>query len=318
MKKTLCLVITILCGELQAQQNQQQQMLLGATTNLPGATLVFSLFINGTNYTTDSGYCFSTVSGSFYDYNIAPGQDANSYSYPYAGYYYNCLQIFNALPATEDNGGPADGAAALGTVIGLKLLAIEGPAGASFAFWEGDSNGSFGTNLTWSVPVPSSEGTNRILVTQAPNSPTNDPYGYIKNRVFGFTKPGLYKLTWQLVDTSTNGPGGTPLNLPSPPFTLNYQADCTINSITRQADGIHLGFVVPSGCLLAEAFFNTMQYNIEQSSSLGEDADWQTVLDSQGHTLIIFGDDHLHTNIVAPTSSTQFYRLFGMPTPQYP
>ena len=300
MKKTLCLVIVILCGRLQAQD--PQTLSFGATTNLPGATLVFE---------NASGYCFATVSGFCFDWNIS--SDSGSYSYPYAGYYYNCIQIFNALPATEDNGGPADGAAALGTVIQLKLLSAEGPAGSSFAFWEGESDGvTFGTNLTWSVPVPSSGDTNLIPITQAANTPTNDPYGYIPNRVFGFTKPGLYKLTWQLVDTSTNGPEGTPLDQPSAPFTLYYQAGCTISCVTNAADGVHLTFAAPYGELQSDnsGFSPQLQYEISQSPKLGAGASWSTVLDAHGKIVIIYGDDYLHsTNTVTPAASAQFYRL---------
>ncbi len=311
MKKIFCLWMLILGCQLHAQT--QQQLVFGATTNLPGATLVFE---TASNYVTASSYCFPTVSGAFFDYNIY--DDPDTYSYPYLGYYYNCLQVFNALPATEDNGGPADGAAAPGTVIQMQLLSVEGPAGASFAFWEGNSDGvTFGTNVTWSVPVPSSNNTNLIPVTQAANTPDNDPYGQIQNRVFGFTQPGLYKLTWQLVDTSTNGPGGTPLDLPSAPFSLYYQADCTISGITRQADGIHLKFAAPSGFLLTDGYYY-MEYNILKSAGLGTNASWSTVLDLQGHPVIILGDDYLHTNIVAPAGTTQFYRLLGTPPPVFP
>ena len=296
MKKLLCLMLVILGGRLQAQN--QQYLNFGATTNLPGATLVFE---SASNYITDSGLCFPTVSGSAHDPNLNLDPNAR----PYAGYYYNNFQAFNALPATDDNGDPADGAAALGTVIQMQLLTAEGPAGASFAYWAENSDGSYGTNLTWSVPVPSSGNTNLILITQAANTPNNDPYGSVPNAVFGFTKPGLYKLTWQLVDTSTNGPGGTPLDQPSAPFTLYYQADCTIASITSQADGLHLIFAAPYCTLVTNRnFVLNLQYNILQSPTLGAGASWSTNNPSP-----ISGDDYLHTNIVPQAGSTQFYRL---------
>ena len=311
MKKIFCLGMLMLGCQLQAQT--QQQLIFGATTNLPGATLVFE---TASNYVTTSGYCIPAVSGAFYDYSIYPDRD--TYPYPYLGYYYNNLQVFYALPTTGDNGGPADGAAVPGTVIQMRLLRVEGPAGARFTFWEGDSDGvTFGTNVTWSVPVPSSNNTNLIPVTQAANTPANDPYGRIQNRVFGFTQPGLYKLTWQLVDTSTNGPGGTPLNLPSAPFSLYYQADCTVSGITSEADGIHLTFAAPAGILLTDGFY-FMQYNILKSPRLGTNANWSAVLDSQGQPIIIPGDDYLHTNILAPSGTAQFYRLLGTPPPVFP
>ena len=301
MKKLLCLMLVILGGRLQAQN--QQYLNFGATTNLPGTTLVFE---NASDYITDSGYCFPTVSGSILDPNLgfAP--------YPYAGYYYNCVQIFNSLPATDGDGNLlVDGAAALGTVIQLQLLSAEGPAGASFAYWEGNSDGvTYGTNLTWSVPVPSNGNTNLILITQAANTPTNDPYGSIQNAVFGFSKPGLYKLTWRLVDTSTNGPGGTPLDQPSAPFFLYYQAGCTIAGITSETNSIHLIFAAPYGALETNRnFVSNLRYNILQSSTLGTNANWSLILDSQNNAIQINGDDYLHTNTVPQVGSAQFYRL---------
>lgn len=299
MKKVLYLMVLISCGRLQAQDTQTLNF--GATTNIPGATLVFE---NASNYIAGSGYCFATVSGSVYDPNV--GYDF----FPYAGYYYNCIQIFNALPATADKGGPAEGAASPGSMVQLQLLSVAGPAGASFAYWKGNSDGSYGTNLTWSVPVPSSGGTHLILVTQAANTPTNDPFGLIQNQVFGFTKPGLYKLTWQLVDTSTNGPRGTPLNQPSAAFDLYYQADCTVASISSATDGVHLVFAAPKGSLQPyRGYVSGQSYNLYESSSLGADANWSWVLDADSNPIVIYGDDMLHTNTVTPVGGSEFYRL---------
>ena len=247
MKKLFCLLTMILCGQLQAQN--QQTLTFGATSHLPGATLVFQ---NASEYIADSGFCFPTVSGSYFDYNL--GGDPGSYTYPYAG----------------------------------------------------------STNLTWSVPVPSAGSTNLIRITEADNSPINDPYGLVQHSVFGFTQPGLYKLTWQLVDTSTNGPNGTPLNQPSAPFATYYQADCTIAGITCDAAGVHLRFAAPAGALQTNnSGFSNLEYNILQSPTLGPNANWSTVLDSESHYIIIPGDDHLHTNTLPPAGTTQFYRLFS-------
>jgi len=308
MKKIFYLMLVILCGRLQAQI--QQQLVFGETTNLPGATLEFEA---ASNFVSASGFCFPTVSGSYWDKNLSRFGDPDTYSFPYAGYYYNCVQTFNALPATEANGGPVVGAAAMGTVIQLQLLSVEGPAGANFAFWEGNRDGSFGTNLTWSVPVPSSGDTNLIRITQAANTPTNDPYGLVANRVFGFTKPGLYKLTWQLVDTSTNGPGGTPLDLSSAPFSLYYQADYTICGIARVPGGMQIIFAAPTGSLQPGGDYQPMVHLLEQSPRLGAAADWQPALDAQHAYISIDGDDYLHTNTVPAPGATRFYRLNVMP-----
>ncbi len=305
MKKMFCLWAIILCGQLELWS--QQTLVFGASSNQPGATLVF---VNAGDYPVESGYCFPTVSGSYMDYNL--GSDPESYPYPYVGYYYNCLQNFLALPATDGDGNPLSGASAPGTVIQLKLLRAEGPAGARLAYWRANNDGSYSTNLTWSVPVPLASGTNFIRITEADNSPANDPYGQIQHQVFGFTQPGLYKLTWQLVDTSTNGVNGAPLNQPSAPFATYYQADCTIAGITCDATGVHLRFVAPNGALQPDnTGFSHLQYNILKSSTLGPNATWSTVLDSEGHYIIIDGDDYIHTNTLPLTGNVQFYKLFS-------
>jgi len=56
---------------------------------------------------------------------------------------------------------------------------------------------------------------NLIYVSESDGSPGSDPYGHIHGRVYSFSKPGYYRATWQFVDTSTNGPDGGPVDLPS-------------------------------------------------------------------------------------------------------
>ena len=269
MKKTLGLLLLLLPGLLSAQET----CIFGATTNVPGGTLVFE---NASSYVASNLFCFGTSSGTALDSSAAG--------------YYTAAQTFRALPATDPN------AAAPGTVIQVKLLSVEGPAGASFGYWEADA-GSYGTNLTWSVPVPSAGNTNLIRVTEAPNSATNDPYGNIQNRALTFSKPGLYKVTWQLVDTSTNGPRGAPLDQPSEPFAIYYQADITIAGITIDTNGVNITFAAIDGSLL---------YNLDQSTSLGSTANWE-------QNQLISGDQRVHTVTIPKNGPIYFFRIRTAP-----
>ena len=269
MYKVICLVFFLLLSRLHAQDT----FFFGATTNIPGGTLVFE---NAPDYVASNLFCFGTSPGTASDSSAAG--------------YYTDAQVFSALPAADPN------AAAPGTVIQVKLLSVEGPAGAKVGFWEADA-GSYGTNLTWSVPVPSAGNTNLIRVTEAPNSATNDPYGKILGRVFTFSKPGLYKVTWQLVDTSTNGPSGTPLEQPSAPFAIYYQADITIAGITIDTNGVNISFAAIDGSLI---------YNLDQSATLGSAANWE-------QTQLIYGDRRVHTVTIPNNGLVDFFRIRTAP-----
>ncbi len=263
----------------------------GATSSNPGATLQYDPL--ATDYTTNASYVFSMSVGTTND--------------AYFGYYYTGDMAFSALAATGDNGGPEIGHAAPGTYIQVKLLSVEGPSGASFGFWETlgqgvSGEGINGTNLTWSVPVPFHNGTNLIHVSESDGSPEADPYGHLHGRIYSVTKPGLYIATWQFVDTSTNGSGGGPVDLPSAPFATYYQADFTMAAITPTTNGINLTFATPSN-QPDDLSTPPWNYFLYSSPNIGSNATWQQL----GSTIV--GDDTLHTLTVTNTGSAMFFRL---------
>jgi len=266
VKKILGLLFFLLPGLLGAQET----FVFGATTNLPGGTLAFEY---GSDYLIASNlFCFGTSPGTAWDSS--------------AGGYYTDTQIFTALPAADPNG------AAPGTVIQVKLLSVTGPAGASVGFWEADAGGGYGASQTWSVPVPSAGNTNLIRITEAADAPDNDPYGDIQNRVLTFSLPGLYKITWQLLDTSTNGPGGTPQDQPST-FDIYYQAGVTIAGITVDANGVNLTFAATDSRLI---------YIVQQSASVDPNSDWEPVGSNTGN-------NQVHTITVPRNGDVGFFRI---------
>ncbi len=257
----------------------------GATSANVGAALVFQ---NAATFGGDAGFVFNLAAGA-----------TNS---PYPGFYYVNDLVFVALAATPDNGGPEPGAAALGTFIQIKLLGVEGPPGASFGFWETAQNGVDSTNLTWSVPVPYFNGTHLIPVSESDGSPGSDPYGHIHGRIYSVTKPGLYKVAGQFVDTSTNGPNGGPVDLPSAPFNLYIQAGLTVGRIALGPNGVNVTFAAPSN-IPDSGIGPATNYILENSPALEPDAVWQPV----GGAVV--GDDHLHTITIPVSGAAQFFRL---------
>ena len=260
-------------------------LVAGATGNTIGATLIFQ---NDGDFRGDTGFVFNLIAGSTND--------------AYLGYYYTDDLVFIALAATPDNGGPEPGAAALGTYIQAKLLSVEGPSGAMFGFWETSQDGVDSTNLTWTVHVPFQNGTNLIHVTEGNGSAGSDPYGHIHGRIYSFDKPGLYKATWQFVDTSTNGPKGGPVDLPSAPFYLYYQADLTTGAIGVVSNSVNVTFATPSN-IPDSGVGPATNYQLQSSPAVGTNAVWKSTGD------VVVGDDHLHTITIPPGTNTVFFRL---------
>jgi hypothetical protein len=280
---TTVIILTLVtkCCRLYAHDH----LAAGATTNTPGATLIFQ---NDGDFGGDTGFVFKLTAGTTND--------------AYLGYYYTDDLVFIALAATPDDGGPEPGAAALGTYVQIRLLSIEGPAGATFGFWETAESGVDSTNLTWTLPVPFHNGTNLIHVSESDGSPGSDPYGHIHGRIYSFNKPGLYKVTWQFVDTSTNGPHAGPVDLPSSPFYLNYQADLTTAGINVNTNGVNVTFAAPSN-IPDSGIGPATNYQLLSSPTIGTNAVWQPA------GAVVVGDDHLHTNTLPVSGSSLFFKL---------
>lgn len=257
----------------------------GTLSSVPGAPLAF---INDSDYGANSGFVFNLGAGD-------PGS-------PYEGFYYMNDLVFVAQAATPDFGGPEPDAAGLGSQIFVQLLQVQGPAGSHLGFWETVQDEVDSTNLTWTLPIPLTSGTNLIQVTQTPPSPTSDPYGHLHGRIYSVDQPGFYVTTWRFVDLSTNGPGGGPVQAPSAPFDLFFQADVTIAKVQKTSTGADIIIAAPSN-IPDSGIGPATNYTIEGSPTLGSAAVWTPV------GQVIVGDDHVHTNSITLGSGTTFFRL---------
>jgi hypothetical protein len=158
-----------------------------------------------------------------------------------AGYYRGDVLTFTALPATDLGTGQLLGRALLGSRLAVQLVAAQGPPGGEVGFWEGDGENP-GNQVTFSVPVGTTDGNQSFVISESDGAPGADPYGHIHGRAFTTTLPGLYTVGFQLIDTSTNGVNGGPLHSPSPVLWIYFQAGPAIDSLGSTESGIRVWF----------------------------------------------------------------------------
>lgn len=264
---------------------QHAHIYAGAVGKTPGAPLWFQ---NGHLWDTNSygGYAQSPACIYFEDNGptVYPGL-------------YQTVTTFSALPATIFKGGPSPNAASLGTFIELKFDSLQGPTGGALTVWnEMDDPDHPSAILT--IPAGTTNGTNRINLSEGdPFDPSTDPYGHIHGRRFTLSKPGLYTLGLQLVDTSNNGPNGGPIQSPSVVTYFYLQAGLSLSNYSRS------NHVAVARFGLA----GLKDYVFEASSAL-PGTNWVTVQS-------IAGTSHGELRWVQDTNATslnRFYRIRKM------
>jgi len=176
-----------------------------------------------------------------------------SYSFPQilrtnglnAGYYRGDVLTFAALAGTIPNGGPIPGHAAFGARLAVQVVSVQGPSGGSFAFWEGDGESDLGV-ITFSVPVGTTNGTNYLVISENNGVAGTDPYGHIHGREFTASAPGTYIVGFRVIDISTNGAGGGPIQSPSDVLPVRFQAGLRIETIQTFTNRVTVSFRSPT------------------------------------------------------------------------
>ncbi len=207
---------------------------------------------------------------------------------------YQSATTFASLPATINKGGPSPYAASLGTYIELRFVSLQGPAGGVLTLWN-EKPDPFHPSVILTIPVGTSSGTNRYNLSEGnPFDPSADPYGHIHQRRFTLNRPGLYTLGLQLLDTSTNGPGGGPIHVPSDTNYFYLQAGLSLSDFSRSNNVATARFGLPG-------FTN---FVFEASTTI-TGTNWETIAD-------VFGTDHSELRWVTDTNATspnRFYRI---------
>ncbi len=261
------LVLTTLFSAWPAQAQDHGHLRIGATNTAPGTPLYF---YNGADFAAGSGYLKTLL--------FTNGGR-------YAGYF-NQNITFTVQAATPPYGGPEPDAPAFGSYIRARILSVKGPSGGVFGFWE-----SGATNPTISL-ASGVTGTNDYNVTQTDGSPGADPFGHLHGRRFTATQPGIYTVTYQAFDASTNGSSGGPIHTPSEVIEINFQAGINILSVTNAGNGN----TVTYGSITNQNFW------LESITNLNDSNAWTEVAGP------LFGNDYFQS--LTDTNISGLIRLY--------
>jgi hypothetical protein len=261
----------------------------GAYDHYAGAPLVFP---NGYLWDTNS------YSGVYPACIYMVKDDPNVPLYP--GLYQSDVS-FTSLPATIFTGGPSIYAAEFGSYVELIVRTVQGPPGGVIGFWqENDEFEATSTINRFSIPVGTLNSTNRFNLTQSPEEGgwENDPYGHVHGRRFTASKPGLYVVGVQLIDTSHAGPGGAPNHSPSETNYFYFQAGLVVRLLKKTNNTAVLRFGL-------QGF---KDYYLETSTNLSG-TNWTTVAREAGAS-----HSDLHTMVdTNATNAARFYRVREVP-----
>ncbi len=207
--------------------------------------------------------------------------------------FFDCLLPMLAVPATLENGGPALSHAALGSCLEVQVVSLTGPPNSHLSVWETEA-----AQPRFTVDTGERAGAHRIPVSQNHALPGTDPYGCTQGWRLTVDRPGLYTLGFRLVDSSTNGPAGSPLHTPSDIYQIYLQAGVTMAWAEPQSQALTVTFGGQPG----------WQFTLESRPLLPPNALWQTVAGP------LAGASCLQ-RLSAPMTAEpqQFYRLAAHP-----
>lgn len=132
-----------------------------------------------------------------------PAGEVPSFNTPvFPGNAYATVLTFSAF----DNTAPPPA----GAMVRIDLVAVSGPSGGKFAFWEVDA-----TTPTWQLASGWSAAPGDAPSFFASEDGTG--YGHIHGRVFSTTAPGVYDVTFRAVDASGR-------YVSSDPFVVRFTA----------------------------------------------------------------------------------------------
>lgn len=272
--RTVLLVAAPALATLSVSAQDHGHLYAGASAQTQGAPLIFP---NGPDFAAAPGYVGYVKTLTF------------ATNGTYNGYYQGNVTIA-ALATTEAHAGPDDFAASPGSFLQAAIVAVQGPPGGVFSFWNTTAGPTYHYTNGFTY-------TNLWRLTEADGSPGTDPYGHIHGRRFTATKPGVYKVSFKLTDTSTNGVGGGPIHTPSDVLDVYFQAGLSIASQV-ETNGVT---VVTFGSVLGSDF------TLECSTNLGNTNAWFPVDGPVAGT-----DNFIPFMDTSPAAAPRFYRVKGV------
>ena len=303
MKKLFYVVCGVLLSLVPSAQ-AHYHCNVGAMQQVPGTPLYF---VNGGAFVTNSGFVLTM------NKDVYPGttdNPATSASGTYSNYFVTTDVNGMTFTALDSDPGLNFNPICPGVQVCLRFIAVSGPPGGRFQVWDvanyfvgGDYNedGNDADEIGFDLPVGTTNGTHFIQISENDGGAGDDPFGHIHGRQFSATKPGLYAVTVQAFDNSTNGPGGGPVQTPSDLLTIYFEADSEITTITNANDQVTLSFPAQLGT----------DYYLQASPGLGGTNTWQTISGpiSGQDSFQIFTDSDWN-------DPRRFYRLSLTPTPE--
>src|SRR6185295_972954 len=166
---------------------------------------------------------------------------------------------------TAEHDGPDGAAPALGSFIQFRMSCLSSPTGGAFAFWD------TGTTAPTESVRAGETSTNLFRLTEADGSPGTDPYGHIHGRRFTATKRGIYKIGFQVFDTSTNGVNGGPIHTASDVLPVVFQAGINISGITNTSLGASVRYGAAAGQI----------FTLEYATNLSQPVFWLPIAGPQ-------------------------------------
>jgi hypothetical protein len=278
LKLLTALVLALLSAAIDSAA-QHLHVNAGALSTVTGSPLYL---VNGDSFVTNSGWVFNSTL---------------RLTGPVNGNYVVGL-TFTSVLGDGSEGPPA----APGAQVALIVKAVVGPEGGSLAFWESLDGAcdEEGQSITFSLPVGATNGTNRVILSQNSGATGEDPFGHCHGRLFTVNKPGLYTVTFQLVDASRNGPGGGSIHSPSQLYRMYFQAGITIAEFTHSGNSVKAIFGTQRSNIARQYF-----YYLEANPVLDDPTQWTTVAGPSR------GESNLQTlsELIAPNSAQRYYRL---------
>jgi len=277
---------------------------IGALQQVPNTPLYF---LNGDAFVTNSGFVLTMNADTYPNASTNP---ATSDDPSYAGYYVTTDINGITFTATDKDPGLNFDPICSGVQVCLRFISVSGPPGGNFGVWDvneffvsDDYNeeGNDAPSLTYSLPVGLTNGMDFIQISENDASPGCDPFGHIHGRQYSATKPGLYCVTVQAFDNSSNGTNGGPVQTPTGLLPIYFQAGSQISALTIGTNQVIISF---------PAQFAT-DYYLLANSNLADTNGWQSIAGP------VSGNDNFQ--ILTDTNwnaAQRFYRLQLTPTPE--
>jgi hypothetical protein len=185
-----------------------------------------------------------------------------------------------------------------GAWIWVEIVSVSGPAGATFGFWEENSQ-----VVTHALAANQPTGNPRFVISEGIDAEGEDPQGHIHGRAWTADKPGDYQVGLRLVDLSTTGPDGGPWHAPSQVYIYHFKAGPDFQPAVQGGPASSFTLTWSSQMGIWQDYQTGVVFTVQRSATPAGN-DWQTLATVTGTTAdtLIFTDP-------APPSGKAFYRL---------